>query len=54
MLSGNTSDRKWHPEWLQQWDGDMLEVFWRGSCYISDAAVVTHAVVTRLAAMNMD
>ena len=54
MLSGNTSDRKWHPEWLKQWEGKVPEDFWRGSCYVSDAAVITNAAVARLAEMKMD
>ena len=54
MLSGNTSDRQWHSDWLEQLAGEVPEDFWRGSCYISDAAVVTHATVTRVASMGMD
>ena len=54
MLSGSTADRKWHPEWLKQWEDDVPENFWRGSCYVSDAAVVTSAALTRLADMPMD
>ena len=46
MLSGNTSDRQWHPDRLEQLAGEVPEDFWRGSCYISDAAVVTHSALT--------
>jgi len=54
MLSGNTSDRQWHPDWLEQLAGDVPEDFWRGSCYISDAAVVTQVALTRVASLGMD
>ena len=52
MLSGNTSDRQWHPDRLEQLAGEVPEDFWRGSCYISDAAVVTHSALTH--AMSFD
>lgn len=52
MLSGNTSDRQWHPDWMEQLAGEVPEDFWRGSCYISDVAVVTHAALTRVASMD--
>lgn len=54
MLSGNTSDRQWHPDWLDQLAGEVPEDFWRASCYISDAALITEAAITRLTAMDMD
>ena len=54
MLSGNTSDRQWHPDRLEQLAGEVPEDFWCGSCYISDAAVVTQAALTRVVSMDRD
>ena len=48
MLSGNTSDRQWHRDGLDQLAGEMPEEFWREIRYLCDAALITEA------AMQMD
>ncbi len=40
MLAGNTSDRAWHPEWLDQLNADVPHDFWKDSCYIAEPALL--------------
>lgn len=53
LLSGNTSDRAWHPEWLDQLDRDYPEDFWKGSYYIADSALMAEPALTKISALGM-
>ena len=53
LLSGNTSDRTWHPQRLDQLDSDYPEDFWQGSYYIADSALMTEPALTKIGALGM-
>ena len=53
MLSGNTSDRAWHPVWLEQLEGDFPDDFWKESDYIADSALIAEAALSQIRALGM-
>ena len=53
MLSGNTSDRAWHPAWLEQLEGDFPDDFWKESDYIADSALIAEAALSQIRALGM-
>lgn len=53
LLSGNTSDRAWHPAWLDQLDGNYPDDFWTGSYYIADSALIAEPALTKIRALGM-
>ena len=53
MLSGNTSDRAWHPEWLDQLDQAMPEGFWQGGTYVADSALIAEPALQKIRALGM-
>lgn len=53
LLSGNTSDRAWHPQWLDQLDNDYPEDFWKESYYIADSALMAEPALTKIRALGM-
>lgn len=53
MLAGNTSDRAWHPKWLDQLAGDFPEEFWKDSYYIADSALITEPALQKIRALGM-
>jgi len=54
MLSGNTSDRRWNTDWVEQLGKDFPENFWRGRCYIADSAMMSEPTIRQIRALGMD
>ena len=53
MLSGNQSDKAWHPQWLDQLARDFPEDFWKGSYYIADSALMSEPSLQKIRALGM-
>ena len=53
MLSGNTSDRAGHPEWLDQLDKDFPDDFWKDSFDIADSALIAEPALLKIRALGM-
>ena len=53
MLSGNTSDRAWPPEWLDQLNQDFPDDFWKDSFYIADSALIAEPALLKIRELGM-
>ena len=53
MLSGNQSDKAWHPQWLDQLAKDFPEDFWTGSYYIADSALMAEPSLEKIRALGL-
>ncbi len=53
ILSGNTSDRAWHPTWVDQLGQDCPDGFWKDSYYIADSALMTEPALTKIRSLEM-
>ena len=53
MLSGNQSDKAWHPQWLDQLAKDFPEDFWTGSYDIADSALMAEPSLEKIRVLGM-
>ena len=53
MLSGNTSDRRWNADWVDELTKEFPGNFWLNKCYIADSAMVAKPAIKRTRAAGM-
>ncbi len=53
MLSGNPSDRAWHPAWWDQLEQAMPEGFWQDGTYVADSALIAERALQKIGALGM-
>ena len=53
MLSGNQSDKGWHPQWLDRLAQDFPEDFWTGSYDIADSALMAEPSLEKIRTLGM-